>query len=305
MTRDRGTFYAYLSLAFVMLFWAGNAVVGRAVRADIPPFTLAFLRWTVGLAVLLPLAWRHCLNDRAELLRGWKIVLALGVIGVGGFNGFLYLGLHYTNAANALLLQAAIPAGVLLADRLLFAQSAPAGRIAGVIVSTIGVTIIVTKADIAVLTNLRLGLGDMLVLCGVVAWSIYTSLLRLKPPVHALSLLTATFLLGALCMVPFAMTEWMAGNRLHAGPGVIAAVLYVAIFPSALSYLLFNKAVGRIGSAKAGQTSSLMPLFGAFIAVIALGEKLHGYHLAGMALIFGGIAMTMALDRRSAAAGND
>ncbi|KKC23814.1 DMT family transporter [Sphingomonas sp. SRS2] len=300
MTAERRAFLAYLSLAFVMLFWAGNAIVGRAVRGDIPPFTLAFLRWAVALIVLLPLAWRHCIRDRAALVQSWKMVFTLGILGVGCFNGFLYIGLHYTNATNALLLQAAVPAGVLLADRLLFRQLAPAWRVAGVTVSTIGVVIVIIKADISALADLRLGLGDLLVLAAVVTWSLYTSLLRLKPPVHALSLLSATFLIGALCMAPLAAVEWAAGDRPNPEPAVVAAVLYVATFPSVLSYLLFNGAVEQIGGGKAGQTTSLMPLFGALIAALVLGEPLHGYHYAGMALIFGGIAMSVAMDRKPA-----
>ncbi len=297
MTRDRGAIVAYLSLTLVMLFWAGNAIVGRAMRADIPPFTFAFLRWTLALALLLPLAAPHLRRDRAALAAGWKSVLLLGVLGVGGFNGFLYLGLHSTNATNALLLQAATPAGVLLVDRLLFAQRAPATRIFGIVLSTLGVVAVITQGDIAVLAGLRFGFGDILVLCAVATWSLYTSLLRGKPPVNPLSLLSATFLIGALCMAPLAMGEWEAGRRPHVAPEVIGAILYVAVFPSILSYLMFNRAVGQIGASRAGQTISMMPLFGALLAAGLLSEPLHDYHLAGMALIFGGIAFTIWMER--------
>ncbi len=298
MIRDRGAVVAYLSLTLVMLFWAGNAIVGRAMRADIPPFTFAFLRWTFALALLLPLAAPHLKRDRAALAAGWKIVLPLGVLGVGVFNGFLYLGLHYTNATNAMLLQAATPAGVLLMDRLLFAQRAPATRILGIVLSTLGVIVVVIRGDIGVIAGLKFGFGDMLVLAAVLAWSLYTSLLRAKPSVNPLSLLSATFLIGALCMAPFAAGEWVAGMRPRVDQDVIAAVFYVAIFPSTVSFLMFNRAVGQIGAGRAGQTISLMPLFGAVIAAAALNEPLHDYHLAGMVLIFGGIAFALWMERR-------
>lgn len=77
----------------------------------------------------------------------------MGITGIAGFNGFVYLGLHHTSAAKALLLQAAVPAGVLLADQLIFRVSAPVGRVAGVAFSTIGVILIVMKADVAVLAG--------------------------------------------------------------------------------------------------------------------------------------------------------
>ena len=55
-----------------------------------------------------------------------------------------------------------------------------------------------------------------------------------------------------------------------------------------------------IGGARAGQTITLMPIFGAVLAAMILGEPLHGYHLAGMALILAGIALSALSGRRAA-----
>ena len=294
--------YAYITLALVMLFWAGNAIVGRAVRDDIPPFTLALIRWTGASIIILPFAWRRMIADREPLLHHWKVVLALGVLGVAGFNALLYSGLHFTSATNGLLLQAAIPAGVLLTDRMLFGQRAPMEQIIAVLLSTIGVAVVVLRADISLLAGFRFGRGDMLILGGVVVWSFYTSLLRLRPAVHPLSLVLVTFLIAALCMAPLAATEWIDGRRIRIAPDILAACAYVAIFPSLLSYMLFNAAVERIGASRAGQTITLMPLFGALLAALLLGEPLQGYHVVGMALILGGIALTMVMDVRRARA---
>lgn len=299
-----GARYAYATLAFVMLFWAGNSIVGRAIRDDIPPFTLALVRWMGASAVLLPLAWRHLAEDRTEMLRHWKIVMVLAVVGVAGFNAFLYSGLHYTSATNGLLLQAAIPGGVLLIDRVLFGQRSSAGQILGVLLSTIGVIVVVVRADIGLLARFRFGFGDVLILGGVLVWAFYTSLLRLRPAVHQLSFLLVTFVIAALCMTPLAIAEWNAGQRISLDADLLAACAYVAIFPSVLSYLLFNMAVERIGAGRAGQTISLMPLFGAGLAAALLGEPLHGYHIAGMALIFGGIALSVAFARNDSVAAN-
>lgn len=299
-----GARFAYVTLALVMVFWAGNAIVGRAVHDDIPPLTLALIRWTGASIIILPFAWRHMIADREPLLRHWKVVLALALLGVAGFNAFLYSGLHFTSATNGLLLQAAIPAGVLLADRALFSQRAPMEQIVGVLLSTTGVAVVVLRADISLLGGFRFGQGDMLILGGVVVWSLYTSLLRLRPAVHPLSLVLATFLIAALCMAPLAAIEWMDGRRMTLAPDVLAACAYVAIFPSLLSYLLFNAAVARIGASRAGQTITLMPLFGALLAALLLGEPLHAYHMVGMALILGGIALTMMWDVRRARTGD-
>ena len=111
---------AYAMLACTMLLWAGNAIVGRVVRDDIPPATLSLLRWSGALALLLPFAWSRLTTDRALLAAGWRRVAILGLIGVASFNTLYYLGLHSTTASNALLLQALIPGLVLLCDRAVF-----------------------------------------------------------------------------------------------------------------------------------------------------------------------------------------
>ena len=115
------------------MLWSGNAIVGRAVRDDIPPLFLALVRWTGALAILLPFAVRRLLADRTKLLANWKIVLLLGLTGVASFNALIYTGLHYTTASNSMLLQAAIPPLVLLADRVIFGVRSRAVQIAGVV----------------------------------------------------------------------------------------------------------------------------------------------------------------------------
>lgn len=287
-----GRLLAFAMLALVMLLWSGNMIVGRAVRDDIPPFTLALVRWIGALCIILPFALRQLAADAGELRRHWRPVLALGLIGVAGFNAFIYSGLRETTASNALLLQAAIPALVLLADRLFFGTGAGAGRIAGVTLSTLGVIAIVCEGRPERLLSLHVGRGDLLVLCGVIAWAVYTSLLRLRPACHPLSFLAVTFAIAALVMLPLAATEWQAIRTIAWRPEIFAAFAYVAVLPSVVAYGLYNSAVTRIGAAGAGQAITLMPLFGALLAAGLLDESLHGYHLTGMVLILAGIILT-------------
>lgn len=280
---------ALAMLGIVMLLWAGNSIVGRAVRDEIPPFTLAFVRWSGAFLLLLPFAIKGLWADRAALLRSWKPVLILGLTGVATFNAFLYSGLHHTTAANALLLQALIPALVLFFDFLFFRTRATAAQVLGVLVSTAGVTVIVFQGDVQGLFGLQFGYGDLLILCAVVVWSLYTVLLRLRPDVAPYSFIVVTFAIGAIAMAPLAASEWRQVVAIPLVPEVIGAFAYVALLPSIIAYILYNAAVARIGAGRAGQAITLMPLFGALLSAVLLGEVLHGYHLVGMVLILLGI----------------
>lgn len=287
----------YALLAVVTLLWAGNSIVARAIHAEIGPFTLAFCRWTGAFLLVLPFALPRLRADRAEIRRHWRIILLLGAIGVGCFNALLYSGLRYTTASNGLLIQAAIPALVLLLDRAVFGIRPPAAAIAGVLMAVAGVLTIIFRADAGALMALHFGRGDAFVMAAVVTWALYTSLLRLRPAIHPLSLIVATFLTGIVSMAPFA--AWEYGHEpIRLTAGIAAGIGYVAIFPSIFAYLLYNRAVADIGAGAAGQMISLQPLFGALLAAVLLAEPLHAYHFGGMALILAGIVLPIALRAR-------
>jgi len=282
---------AYAMLGMTMTFWAGNAIVGRAVRGEIPPLMLAFSRWTLALLILAPFAWRRAVAQRALIRRHWGAILFLGLAGVAAFNGFLYSGLRYTTAANSLLLQGLIPTLVVIVGSVVFGDKAPWRQVAGIALSTLGVTFIVFRGELSEILRLRLGMGDLLVLCGCAAWAIYTASLRLRPPIDPLVFLFVTFAIGALAMGVGALSEAQAIAQMHWDGRMVAAIAYVAIFPSILAYMSFNAAVSHVGPGAAGQAISLLPLLGAVLAAMILGEPLFPYHLAGMALILGGVLL--------------
>lgn len=290
--------WSYGSLCIVILFWSGNFIVGRAVNGVIPPFTLALVRWSGALLIVLSFAWRHIRGDWPALLARWKPVLLLGLTGVAAFNAFIYSGLQFTTASNGLLLQAAIPALVLVFNRGLFGDRASALQVVGVSLSIVGVAVIVLKGDLSALAQLDLNFGDFLVLCGVVCWALYTTLLRLRPDCHPLSFLVATFAIGAAAMMPLAAIEIANGAVIPLRADTIGAFVYVALFPSLIAYVLYNAAVKNLGPAPAGQMITLMPLFGAILAAALLGERLVRFHMAGMVLILGGIMLSACGIRR-------
>ena len=96
-----------LLLTLVAVFWAGNFVLGRAIVGEIPPVTLACLRWTLATLIFLPFAWPHLRQDAAVIRKNWPMLLFLGVIGAGCYNTLSYLGLVWTEALNGLVLSAA------------------------------------------------------------------------------------------------------------------------------------------------------------------------------------------------------
>lgn len=294
----RPVWLSYTSLAFVMLFWSGNFIVGRAMQGAIPPFTLAFVRWFGASMIVLPFAWQHFRHDWPVLRKHWRMTLLLGVAGVGGFNAFVYSGLRFTTATNGLLLQAAVPALVLAFNFMIFRQRSSLLQIVGVLLSMLGVVLIVLRGHLEALLGMTINFGDVLIFCGVICWAAYTSLLRARPACHPLSFLLATFLIAIATMLPLAASEFFNGIRAPLTLPVLGAFAYVAVLPSLVAYLMYNAAVRDLGAGPAGQTITLMPLFGALLAALLLDETLQTFHWVGMVVILSGIILGAWASRR-------
>jgi drug/metabolite transporter (DMT)-like permease len=285
----------YLLLALAVAFWAGNAVIGRAVHGVVPPVGLAFFRWLGALVVMMPFAWPHLRRDFPKAVAAWPWVVILAACGIGGFNTLLYIGLQYTQAINSLLMQSTMPAIILLFSYAFFRERFSLFQGLGVVVSMVGVLVIITAADPARMAALDLNRGDLWVFAAVVVYALYSALLRKRPAgIHPLTFVALTFFIGDLMLAPFAAWEaFGAGRPMDWGhPYTWMAISYVAVFPSVLSYLCFNRGVELIGANRAGLFIHLNPLFGSLLAIVFLGETFAPYHGAGMALILAGIFLS-------------
>jgi Predicted permeases len=288
-------------LALTVLFWAGNSIAGRAMAGAISPLALSFLRWSTALLLVTPFAWRGLKADAPELLRRWRTVLALSLTGVTSFGVLLYFGLHTTTALNSILLQAAIPPLVMLMAWAAFGERTGRAEVVGVALSLLGVVAVITRGRPWDLVRLALNPGDGLILIGVVLYAVYSLLLRRRPAVAPLSLLWATFAVSALVLAPAYLADLAFGHPPPFSARAAAGVAYVAIFPSFLAYLFYNRGIELIGAGRASQFLHLQPVFGALLAVLLLGERFQPFHAAGFALIGAGIGLSAWAARTAAA----
>ena len=287
----------YLLLTLAVFFWAGNFIVGRAVRADVPPVALAFWRWFFAAILVTLMARRHLPADLAKLRKSWGIVLLLAFAGITCFNTLVYIGLQYTIAVNALLMQSLMPVMIVGLSFLLFKEKIKPIQAAGVAISLLGALTIIGQGSLGILLSLSLNRGDVLVFIAVAGYAGYSIGLRKRPAVHPLSFVAATFILGDLLLLPLYVWETMAGRSLHLDAPTVMAISYVAVFPSIVSYLCFNRGVELVGANRAGMFIHLIPVFGSVMAIVFLGESLQWFHIVGILLIAAGISMATRLGR--------
>lgn len=281
----------YLLLTITALGWAGNSVVGRAIDGAVPPVALAFWRWALAAAIVVTIAPK-LRADMAAIRANLRSLALLSLLGIGMFVVLLYWGLTYTTAINSLLMQSAQPALVLLVAFLMFGERSGPLRIFGIAVSLIGIVVIVAHGSLSVLLDLDLNPGDGLILAATLFYAIYSVLLRGALKLHPLSFAAATFALGALAIVPAYAFELLRGARIAPTTSSALAIAYVAVIPSVIGYIFYNRGVELLGAARAGAYMNVMPAFGAAMSMVFLGETLRGFHLVGVGLIAIGILLS-------------
>jgi drug/metabolite transporter (DMT)-like permease len=280
----------YLLLTLTSLFWAGNAVVGRAIVQMIPPVALAEIRWTLAFLLLLPFVWSTLRAEMPIIRRNIGILALLAATSIGAFNTLLYWSLQHTTAINATLMQSTGPLLIGLWSLVLFREPLTRRQLAGICISLVGILAIISEGDLRRLAHLSLNAGDVAVIAAIAIYGIYSTLLRRRPAMSGLSFATVTIGIGAAMILPFAWAEHLAGARVAPlTPGAFAAIVYVTVFPSILAVLCYNRGVQLIGANRSGPFLHLVPLFAVTLAIVFLGERPGVHHALGAVLIIGGV----------------
>lgn len=291
----------YALLAFAPLTWGGNLVIGRALAGAVDPTTLNLVRWTGAALILTAFGgaafWRH----RRALWRERRLVVALGLTGIGGFHLMQYTALAHTTVVNVALITAMTPLWVALIAWALSGDRLTPRQAVGAALSVIGAVVVIGGGDVAALLRLEIRAGDLIQLVAVTLWALYTVLLRWRPAdVPPLPFLLATLLPGlALTLASYGLREF----HLELSGEVALGLSYVVLFPSALAYLAWGAGVKALGPQIGGAFSNLVPVYGALLAVVLLGEPLRPYHLLAAVLVAGGIWLVSRPGRGTAARG--
>jgi drug/metabolite transporter (DMT)-like permease len=215
----------------------------------------------------------------------------LTIFGISGYNTIAYWGLHYTQAINALLLQSTNPLHIAFWTLILFGERLTAKQWGGISISLIGVLVIISRGDPAVLTGLRFNLGDILIFIALTTNGIYSALLKKRPQVHPLSFMAFTMGWGAFWLLPLLALEVGTGHVATFNATNVSMLIYIFIFPGLLAYYFFNRGVELVGPNRAAPFLHLIPVFGSALAILFLGERPQLFHGIGYALVLSGIAI--------------
>ncbi len=279
----------YLLLSITALCWAGNAIVGRLAAGHIPPVTLSFLRWSIAFLIILPFAWKHLKRDWGAIRARLGTMIVLSVTGIGAFNTLQYWALEHTQALNTLLLQSAGPLFVAMWSLILLGVRLTLAQASGIALSLTGVLVILLHGDLAALTAIEFNKGDLIFTVALAIFGLYSVLSLKCPKIHGLSFVGFTFGCGAACLIPLLIWELSSRPVMQLDAMNLLTLFYVAVFPSTLAYLCFNRGVQLIGANRAAPFFHVVPVFGSAMAIVFLGERPQLFHIIGFALVLTGV----------------
>ncbi len=272
------------------LLWSGNVVLGRAIRDDIGPWSLAGYRATVAAIIFVLIlavkgqSWRQ----RDVEPREWGLLALMGLLGVVGFQVLQYSALHYTTAINVGIISATFPVVTFLLSLAILKQRFGALQLLGAALSLAGVAIVISRGSLDVLWSINPNFGDLLILSAVFAWGLYSViariLLRTRPTLWVTAVSTAMAV--PMLLVPVAVET--ATSPPVFSLKLLLAILYVGVGPSCIAFLTWNEGVRQLGPNGAAAFINTLPLFTVALAALVLGEVPGVYVTMGALIIIPG-----------------
>jgi len=290
----------YLYLVLTTFFWAAVFHLGKYAVAYMSPLSVGAWRFVIAGAVLVVYLYARKAWDNQALRRNIWPIIAMGVIGVFGFNVALFYGLRLTSSVNAALIMAFYPSITAILSALLTGERIQPRQLLGFVISLSGVVVIVTHGSLHNLLTLNFSSGDLVMLFGCTCFALYSVIpKRFINNVPSLLLTTSTILVGTFMLV---VTACIVEDDMFVMPNgyVIAAIIAMALFGSVLAYLWWNQGVARIGAIRAAIFANLIPVFASVIGV-ALGQSLSIAQIVGAVLVVAGVLTTMSSNKQPGA----
>lgn len=284
------------------LFFSTNLVFGRGVIGEVSPFMLALLRWLAVAIALSPFLYAERKVLRDVMKEQWRLVLLLGFLGMWICGGGVYFGLQWTTATNGTLIYTTSPVMILILEAVFRGRPIGIREAIGAMLAFGGVAVIVLRGELGALLSLEFNSGDLIILAGAIAWAAYSIMYR-NPGLQRLSTASLLGLMaaaGALLLLPAAVVEWIGGARLPTTTQAWSGIAGIVIFSSLLAFSSFQYGIKQLGATVASVFMYMLPPYGVLLAVLLLGERFEAFHMAGIALVMGGVILATFPARRRA-----
>ena len=293
----KGSPYPFLVLA--PLLWAGNFVFGKPLLEALPPFGINLVRWVLACLVLVPLTLALEGRFPRPARHQWPTLVAMALTGVVLFNALVYLSLLYTTSTNAALINGTTTILTMVLAAAIGLDRLTGRRLAGALVSLVGVGWIVSRGSLGALIDLSFNRGDLIMLVAALTWAIYTILLnRMRGALSPLATLTIVSVLAVPPLGVIGGYELVSSPMGAITPTVVVGLVYISVLASVAAFMAWSVGIKGIGAARGSIFLNLIPVFTAVIAVLTLGERIGLVQLIGGSLVIGGVTLASLRGRK-------
>lgn len=278
------------------MFWAGAFVAGKFSVGQFSPVTISFFRFLIATSIIFPIM------IKIEKHR-WKLgkkdlltVVFIGFIGMVGYHMFFYTALKYTTAINASVIGAMSPLVMNVVSVFFLKSKLGWKRLGAILLSLTGVILIITNGNIGEFVNGGFNPGDFLMMIAVLCWVAYGIMSKKVMENYSPLIITAySFLTAAVILFPFALADLGTGYLAKTTLSGWMAIVYMAIFPSVIGYLVQQVAFKKLGTGKTMMFVNLVPVFSIVLAVIFLGETISLLKIGFALMIIAGVYISIKL----------
>ncbi|WP_239630668.1 DMT family transporter [Paenibacillus sp. H1-7] len=287
--------YGHIGMLIVLLLWGSSFVSIKIAVGFIPPITMALIRFAVASALLwlwLKKKEPSSRLDKQDVLR----MMAAGCLGVTLYFYFENSGVQLSTASNAALIASVIPILATLLDQLIYKTRLTGLQWSGMAVAFAGTYLAITANGQVQFASAHFK-GNMLIVCAMVTWSLYTLCNKsFRSQYSGLFMTTYQNLFGTLLLLPLSLTEYRQWGPIPAA--VLLHVLFLAVFCSACCYLLYIYALRQLDVTVTTMYLNLVPIVGVVGGHLFLQESVLPLQLVGGAVVITGIVMVNVKPRR-------
>lgn len=280
----------YVMIAFMVVVWALNFVIGKVALREIPPLVLPGLRIAIAALLFIPIyVWdrrghaRHPFR-RADLP---KLIL-VSLCGIT-FNQFFFIaGLYRTSVGHMAVFFALTPVLVLLLAALIGQERITAPKLAGMLIATGGVLLVELSNQRG--SRVATPLGDWFAFLGNLAFSVYTVAGKnVASRYGSIPMNTFAYAIGAATLLP---VSWAARGSFHFAQVSAAgwlSLMYMVIFGSVLAYLIYYYALIHIPASRVAAFTYAEPVLAAILGFLLLSEPVSWALAVGGVLVLSGV----------------
>lgn len=278
-----------LALIIANVIWGMASPIFKFALTNIPPFTLAFIRFFFSGLIFLPLA----LNKWQRLTtKQWLEIILVGFFGITINISFFFLGLERTESINVPVIASSGPIFIYLLS-IIFLRERPKLRVlSGMLIALVGVLLIILSPLIVDGKKFVLGAieGNLFILVATMGSVFQTIFGRdVLKKINPMQVAAITFLFGSLTFMPFIPKEFSNWNISLLNTAGWTGIVFGVFFSSAIAYFLFYYGISRLSAQEVGVFTYIDPIAAIIIAAPLLHEYPNIFYIFGGLLIFGGI----------------